>query len=128
MANISVLHITLIKSSFSCCSVKRTAWTYSCDRASIAARWTWLLSQISDLEYKKRQHEELYQKIKSSKGAVSLKKSCDELSDKDVNIEKEEEEDSTCRTRPFDRTTFRKRKLLQTANVHTISKKAARPR
>lgn len=100
---------------------------YSCDRASIAAKWTWLLSQISDLEYKKRQHEELYQKLKSSKGAVALKMSCDEVSAKDVNIENEEE-DSACRTRPFDRTAFRKRKLLQTANVHTISKKAARPR
>lgn len=107
-------------------SAKRAAWTYSCDRASIAARWTWLLSQISDLEYKKRQHEELYQKIKSSKGSVSLKSSWDELSEKEVNMEKVEE--SSCRTRPFERTTFRKRKLLQTANVHTISKKAARPR
>lgn len=108
--------------------MKRAAWTYSYDRASIAARWTWLLSQISDLEYKKRQHEELYQKVKSSKGAVSLKKSCDEISDKDVNIEKKEGEESACRTRPFERATFRKRKLLQTENVHTISKKAARPR
>lgn len=107
---------------------KRAAWTYSCDRASIASRWTWLLSQISDLEYKKRQHEELYQKIKSSKGAVSFKMAGDEGLEKDVNMEEEKEEPSACRTRPFDRTSFRKRKLLQTANVHTISKKAARPR
>lgn len=35
---------------------------------------------------------------------------------------------SSCRTKPFQRAGFRKRKLLQTVNLHTISKKAARPR
>lgn len=110
-------------------SMKRAAWIYSHDRASIGARWTWLLSQISDLEIKKRQHEELYEKIKNSKGTVSLIKQCDEISSRDENTKNEEEEDgSACRTRPFHATSFRKRKLLQTANVHTISKKAARPR
>lgn len=34
----------------------------------------------------------------------------------------------SCRTQAFQRTGFRKRKLLQTANVHTVSKKAARSR
>lgn len=32
------------------------------------------------------------------------------------------------RTRPFQRSSFRKRKLVQTANLHTISKKAAKSR
>lgn len=110
-------------------SIKRAAWKYSNDRAAIGARWTWLLSQISDLEYKKRQHEEIYEKIKNSKGAVKLTKSSPEVSDKDVNMRsEEEEEDSACRTRPFQAAFFRKRKLLQTENVHNVSKKAARPR
>lgn len=34
----------------------------------------------------------------------------------------------SCRTRAFQRSEFRKRKLLQTNNLHTISKKAARQR
>lgn len=33
-----------------------------------------------------------------------------------------------CRTRAFQRIEFRKRKLLQTTNLHTISKKAAKQR
>ncbi|KAK9730597.1 hypothetical protein QE152_g14445 [Popillia japonica] len=51
---------------------KRAAWKYATERAAIAARWTWLQAQISDLEYRIRQHSELYKQIRSSKGAVKL--------------------------------------------------------
>lgn len=37
-------------------------------------------------------------------------------------------EGTASRTRPYQRTTFKKRKLVQTMNLHTISKKAARSR
>lgn len=37
-------------------------------------------------------------------------------------------EGTSSRTRPYNRATFKKRKLVQTMNLHTISKKAARPR
>ncbi|XP_066142236.1 KAT8 regulatory NSL complex subunit 1 isoform X1 [Euwallacea fornicatus] len=51
---------------------KRALWKYSVDRAAIAARWTWVQSQISDLEYRIRQHADLYQQVRSSKSPVRL--------------------------------------------------------
>lgn len=49
-------------------SAKRAAYRWSRDRAKIASRWTWLLAQISDLEYRIRQHQELYILLKKSNG------------------------------------------------------------
>uniref|UniRef100_A0A1Q3G0W4 PEHE domain-containing protein n=1 Tax=Culex tarsalis TaxID=7177 RepID=A0A1Q3G0W4_CULTA len=127
---------------------KRAAWRWAKDRASVAARWTWLLAQISDLEYRIRQHNELHNKIKVNKGAVTLEdvpvqsvngyrgtlpgnsKPLDDSYDATATANPNGAYDQTggsCRTRPFHRNGFRKRKLLQTANLHTISKKAARP-
>ncbi|XP_055382830.1 putative uncharacterized protein DDB_G0282133 isoform X2 [Condylostylus longicornis] len=220
---------------------KRAGWKWARDRAAIASRWTWLCTQISDLEYRIRQHNELYQQIRKNKGVVQFEipnvkysnekqkndtviaknitdkklkvdnsengttimlnsdnitinsknnvngyrgiigsvnntnhhienkrnnnnnnnnnnisssndnnnnsnSSNDNFNNNIKNIKQnnvhqidesgnasvitEDEEDEifgACRTRPFQRSGFRKRKLLQTANVHTVSKKAARP-
>ncbi|EDS34987.1 conserved hypothetical protein [Culex quinquefasciatus] len=128
---------------------KRAAWRWAKDRASVAARWTWLLAQISDLEYRIRQHNELHNKIKVNKGAVTLEdvpvqsvngyrgtlpgnsKPLDDGYDAAAGSATPngayDQTGGSCRTRPFHRNGFRKRKLLQTANLHTISKKAARP-
>ncbi|XP_001657581.2 uncharacterized protein LOC5567603 [Aedes aegypti] len=138
---------------------KRAAWRWAKDRASVAARWTWLLAQISDLEYRIRQHNELHNKIKVNKGAVTLEDassipSTQPPSQQSVNGYRGtlpgnskplddsydaiamgntghngayDQSGGSCRTRAFHRNGFRKRKLLQTANLHTISKKAARP-
>lgn len=175
-------------------SAKRAAARWARDRATIAARWSWLLAQVSDLEYRIRQHSELHQQIKRNKGAVTfedglptqpptgiaaaqlLASQCD-TPDATVNgyrgllpgnntttahkadgsaVETSPPTpahnagasgaaDATgsasaattgchsgsvgsCRTRAFQRNEFRKRKLLQTPNLHTISKKAAKPR
>ncbi|XP_055602344.1 uncharacterized protein LOC129751087 [Uranotaenia lowii] len=141
---------------------KRAAWRWAKDRASVAARWTWLLAQISDLEYRIRQHNELHNKIKINKGTVTLEdppvvaaagpsqqsvngyrgtlpgnsKPLDDgydaaLGSSNPNGAYDQGSSGggggSCRTRPFHRNGFRKRKLLQTANLHTISKKASRP-
>lgn len=45
-----------------------------------------------------------------------------------VDSDTEECNVSAARVRPFMRSTFRKRKLVQIANLHQVSKKAARPR
>ncbi|XP_063703878.1 KAT8 regulatory NSL complex subunit 1 [Culicoides brevitarsis] len=122
---------------------KRAAWRWARDRSSIASRWTWLLAQISDLEYRIRQHNELYQQIKRTKGAVQLEGEPDSEPEvesvngyrgvlpggsKPVETEADAERGNgtSARTRAFIRGTFRKRKLLQTSNLHTISKKAAK--
>uniref|UniRef100_A0A336LIV6 CSON001314 protein n=1 Tax=Culicoides sonorensis TaxID=179676 RepID=A0A336LIV6_CULSO len=122
---------------------RRAAWRYARDRSSIASRWTWLLAQISDLEYRIRQHNDLYQQIKKTKGSVQLEGEPDSEPEVEQSVNgyrgvlpggskpAETEADalgnaSSARTRAFIRGTFRKRKLLQTSNLHTISKKAAK--
>ncbi|XP_054081796.1 uncharacterized protein LOC105216700 isoform X2 [Zeugodacus cucurbitae] len=140
---------------------KRAAWRYSRDRAAIAARWSWLLSQIADLEIKIRQHTELRQEIVRTKGSVLCGPDESYATANDGSLKTDEastinitatsvngykgnltgntsskvdlaEGDGTgvmgaARTRGFVTTLFRKRKLLQTQSLHTISKKAARP-
>lgn len=51
---------------------KRALWKYATARAAIAARWTWLQAQISDLEYRIRQHTDLHRQIRSTKGEICL--------------------------------------------------------
>ncbi|XP_059621915.1 KAT8 regulatory NSL complex subunit 1 [Phlebotomus argentipes] len=125
---------------------KRAAWRWSKDRAAIATRWSWLLAQISDLEYRIRQHNDLQNQIRKSKGAVTFeepppqhsvngyrgvlpgnsKATTDAEDGSTPNGAYDQQSGSSSRTRPFQRSGFKKRKLLQTANLHTISKKAAR--
>lgn len=142
---------------------KRALWKYSTDRAAIAARWTWLQSQISDLEYRIRQHTELHKQIRAAKGAVQLgdvvirpkpvQSQSEIAGHHDYGVtstetsygptavngylgqlpgattSKPEENEEDCqrcaRARPL--ANFRKRRLLQVAGLHAISKKAARP-
>ncbi|XP_078452267.1 KAT8 regulatory NSL complex subunit 1-like isoform X1 [Lampetra fluviatilis] len=47
-------------------------WRWAEERAMVASRWTWLTAQVSDLEYRIRQHNELYRQIRTNKGAVML--------------------------------------------------------
>lgn len=54
------------------CRQKRAVWKYLTERAAIAARWTWLQAQISDLEYRIRQHSDLHKKIRATKCPVEL--------------------------------------------------------
>ncbi|XP_060526021.1 KAT8 regulatory NSL complex subunit 1 [Cylas formicarius] len=116
---------------------KRALWKYSTERAAIAARWTWLQSQISDLEYRIRQHTELHKQIRASKGPVRLDGDDDvatssgavngyrgQLPGAPKNLDGDAER-QCARTRPL--AGFRKRKLLQVAGLHAVSKKAARP-
>ena len=42
------------------------------ERAAIASRWTWLQAQVSDLEYRIRQQNDIYRQIRATKGAVVL--------------------------------------------------------
>jgi hypothetical protein len=43
---------------------KRAAWKWAQDRAGVASRWTWLQAQISDLEYRIRQHNEIHRYVR----------------------------------------------------------------
>nr|NP_001163622.1 non-specific lethal 1, isoform E [Drosophila melanogaster]NP_001262613.1 non-specific lethal 1, isoform P [Drosophila melanogaster]ACZ94918.1 non-specific lethal 1, isoform E [Drosophila melanogaster]AGB95993.1 non-specific lethal 1, isoform P [Drosophila melanogaster] len=110
---------------------RRAVWRYSRDRAAIALRWSWLCSQLTDLEMKIRQHSDLYMDLTQSKGEIQLEstaKTSPSLAQPANGIKEEPGSDYLCsRARPLVLSEFRKRKLFQTTNMHTISKKAARP-
>ncbi|KAH8265307.1 hypothetical protein KR038_003781 [Drosophila bunnanda] len=109
---------------------RRAVWRYSKDRAAIALRWSWLCSQLGDLEMKIRQYSDLYVELSQSKGEVQLEATASQspLTFPANGLKEEPPSDWLCsRARPLVLSEFRKRKLFQTTNMHTISKKAARP-
>lgn len=151
-------------------SADRAAWRWAQERARLASRWNWLMAEISDLEYRIRQHTDLHNQLRKSKGPVLLLRpnmdkgspatasqpgsvvvaqtttggpanvngyrgllpgqySSAKVQEAGFMADVENEiEGTSSRTRPYNRTAFKKRKLVQTMNLHTISKKAARPR
>lgn len=54
------------------CRAQRAEWKWAVERAAVASRWTWLQAQVSDLEYRIRQQNDIYRQIRASKGAVIL--------------------------------------------------------
>ncbi|XP_030375951.1 uncharacterized protein LOC115625161 isoform X2 [Scaptodrosophila lebanonensis] len=123
---------------------RRAVWRYSRDRAAIALRWSWLCAQIADLSIKIRQHNDLFNELSRTKGDVILAatppvKNVENSSmattttangykSATASSNDGSEGDYSCsRSRPLVLSEFRKRKLFQTTNMHTISKKAARP-
>lgn len=161
--------VPLTHSLFYICSANRVAWRWAQERARLASRWNWLTAEIADLEYRIRQHTDLHNQLRKSKGPVLLLRPAtakdavgsDEAttaaSAAPSNVNgyrgllpgqysssrtyegvtgadgfmadvENEVEGTSCRTRPYQRTAFKRRKLVQTMNLHTISKKAARPR
>lgn len=117
--------------SFTCRS-KRAGWRYAQDRASIASRWTWLQAQISDLEYRIRQHNDLQRHIRATKGLVMLDNAetvngySGVLPGSTGRYNTPEGEPSASRTRPFVRSIYKKRKLMHIDRLHEISKRAAK--
>lgn len=111
---------------------KRTAWRYAQDRAGVAARWTWLQAQISDLEYRIRQHNELQRHVRANKGLVIFDNAetvngySGVLPGSTGRYNSPEGELPASRTRPFVWSFYRKRKLLQLDKLHEVSKRAAK--
>ncbi|XP_076763735.1 non-specific lethal 1 [Xylocopa sonorina] len=111
---------------------KRAAWRYAQDRAGVAARWTWLQAQISDLEYRIRQHNELQRHIRANKGlfihdnAETVNGYSGVLPGSTGRYNSPEGELPASRTRPFVWSFYRKRKLLQLDKLHEVSKRAAK--
>ncbi|EDV93499.1 GH18240 [Drosophila grimshawi] len=128
---------------------QRAVWRYSRDRANIALRWSWLCTQVSDLDMKIRQHNDVYNDLCRSEGKVLLestpapKNGYKDQQQQQLQLQQQQQlqslpmdgdqqatsaGDHLCsRARPLMLSEFRKRKLFQTTNMHTISKKAARP-
>ncbi|KAG7325914.1 hypothetical protein KOW79_010839 [Hemibagrus wyckioides] len=51
---------------------RRAEGRYALERSSIISHWNWLQAHVSDLEYRIRQHTDIYRHIRTSKGAVVL--------------------------------------------------------
>ncbi|XP_063222203.1 KAT8 regulatory NSL complex subunit 1 isoform X1 [Bacillus rossius redtenbacheri] len=119
---------------------KRSAWRWAQDRAMVASRWTWLQAQISDLEYRIRQHNDIAREVRSKKGPVEFEDSASPRTNHVVvngfhgtMKARGTDESATCgscsRVRPLVCETFRKRTLINVADhkVAVGSKRAARP-
>ncbi|XP_012228213.1 uncharacterized protein nsl1 isoform X2 [Linepithema humile] len=111
---------------------KRAAWRYAQDRAGVASQWTWLQAQISDLEYRIRQHNEWQRQIRAAKGLVVLENAetvngySGALPGSTGRYNSPEGELPASRTRPFVWNYYRKRKLLTVDRLHEVSKRAAK--
>jgi hypothetical protein len=135
----SSITLEFFNSFLSFCRSKRAAYKYAKDRGAVASRWCWLATQISELDFKIRQFTDLRKHIKENKGAVVLEEiagfegqlpgSNKTKTSFNANDDSEMSDDGlSARVRPLLKTSFRKRKLVQTANLHFSSNKAARPR
>lgn len=139
----------------------RAAWRWAQERARLASRWNWLTAEISDLDYRIRQHTDLHQQLRKNKGPVLLLpptatssptgaedkateatgaaptgsptpgnvngyrgllpgqyssgKAMDGVDGFMADVENELE-GTASRTRPYQRTVFKKRKLVQTVS------------
>lgn len=111
---------------------KRAAWRYAQDRAGVASRWTWLQAQISDLEYRIRQHNDLQRHVRASKGMVVLENAetvngySGALPGSTGRYNSPDGELPASRTRPFVWNYYKKRKLYQVDRLHEVSKRAAK--
>ncbi|CAH1390885.1 unnamed protein product [Nezara viridula] len=104
---------------------KRASWKWAEERALIAAKWTWLQSQIADLEYRIRQHTDIRRQVRSSKGSLKFQE--EQTSHNLPNgCNSEKGEGSCSRTRGLVSSSFGKRRILQLSGLHRTSKKAAR--
>lgn len=125
------------------CRYQRAAWRWARDRAAVAARWSWLQAQVSDLEYRIRQHTDVYRQLRAAKGAVhfaasngvptpSTSSACSP-SKQAENDESESEVCSSSRTRPLVNSAsstpstsgFRQRRLIRASKVQS-GRKASR--
>ncbi|XP_075222382.1 non-specific lethal 1 isoform X2 [Lycorma delicatula] len=106
---------------------KRAIWRWAHDRAEVASKWAWLQAQVSDLEYRIRQHTEFHRQIRTAKGSVVLQGEDPVVVNGYHGADSATTATSSSRTRPLVRSLFGKRKLLQTEGLHIVYKKAARP-
>lgn len=51
---------------------RRADWKWAVNRAAVARRWIWLQAQVSDLEYRIRQQNEIYCRLRASKHSVTF--------------------------------------------------------
>ena len=132
---------------------ERAKYRWYSRRAQLASQWVWLQAQVSDLEYKIRQHTELYRSQRLSKGSVQLgedvvswpphsKAPVQTSSDggiplncpvpskvygssNDSEVSSEDESSMTCcRVRPVRR--VRRRKVVDTYGLHHTVGRAAK--
>ncbi|XP_046995389.1 KAT8 regulatory NSL complex subunit 1 [Schistocerca americana] len=133
---------------------KRAAWRWAQHRARIASRWTWLQAQISDLEYRIRQHNDIHRQIRLTKdpmvladvpfcaaggagpplvvngyhGGGSGAGAGAGAGSASLASQGKSEEQCCARVRPLARQPqLPKRKLLHVQGLHAASKRASRP-
>lgn len=49
---------------------KRSSWKWNAERSAIASRWSWLQAQVTDLETKLRQQNDIFRHLRATKGSI----------------------------------------------------------
>lgn len=49
---------------------KRYSWKWGADRSAIGSRWSWLQAQVTDLETKVRQQNDIFRHLRATKGSI----------------------------------------------------------
>jgi len=129
---------------------ERALYRWLQKRSEYAAQWGWLQCQISDLEFRIRQQNEMYRAYREAKGAVTLAEDVvppspykagrylgtaqgpDGIKRRPVEFDytsedtSEDESTLTCsRVRPVNR--VKRRKLIDTYGLHHTSSRASKP-
>lgn len=107
----------------------------------MAARWSWLQAQVSDLEYRIRQHTDVYRQLRAAKGAVhfasadgvprpSTSSACSPTKQAEADDSDAEACCSSSRTRPLasggqSASAFRRRRLIRATQAQS-GRKASR--
>jgi len=103
-------------------SRERSCWRWVRDRAMIVSRWTWLQAQVSDLEYKIRQHGEIHKQFRAEKVPVLP------ISSPAAKTQSADDTEQAARCKPLTLITHRKKhKIVRVSNAPALSPKARRP-
>lgn len=112
-----ICHVLVILILCDICSKTKPCWRWVRDRAMVISRWTWLQAQVSDLEYRIRQHGELHKQLRSSK-APNLH------TQKHISTEDTEK---AARCAPLHTMSLKRHKLVRSSHAYSLGQKARRP-
>lgn len=94
----------------------KACWRWSRDRAQVISRWTWLQAQVSDLEYKIRQHGDLHRQLRAVKNPII----------QPPNSLAEDNSMRAARCIPYINTQDRRHKIVRIANTPSLGPKGSK--
>lgn len=110
-------------------SGKRASWRWNKDRCRLGGKWSWLLTQIGDVESRLREYHHAQRKLRAARAATSNTSvnGYHGVQVPSVSVESDDQCDSCARTRGYDSTTHRKRKVFRLRDLARAHPKLATP-